>query len=50
MEFVEFQNVSKIYTMGNNKIHAADGVTFSIKEGEFCVIVGAERRGQDGRF
>lgn len=46
MEFVEFQNVSKIYTMGNNKIHAADGVTFSIKEGEFCVIVGPSGAGK----
>ena len=46
MEFVEFQNVSKIYTMGNNKIHAADGVTFSIKEGEFCVIVGPSGTGK----
>ena len=40
MEFVEFQNVRKIYTMGNNKIHAADGVTLSLKEGRFCVIGG----------
>ena len=46
MEFVEFQDVSKIYTMGNNKIHAADGVTFSIKEGEFCVIVGPSGAGK----
>ena len=46
MEFVEFQNVSKIYTMGNNKIHAADGVTISIKEGEFCVIVGPSGAGK----
>lgn len=46
MEFVEFQNVGKIYTMGNNKIHAADGVTFSIKEGEFCVIVGPSGAGK----
>ena len=46
MEFVEFQNVSKIYTMGNNKIHAVDGVTFSIKEGEFCVIVGPSGAGK----
>ena len=46
MEFVEFQNVSKIYTMGNNKIHAADGVTFSIKEGEYCVIVGPSGAGK----
>ncbi len=46
MEFVEFQNVSKIYTMGSNKIHAADGVTFSIREGEFCVIVGPSGAGK----
>ncbi len=46
MEFVEFQNVSKVYTMGTNKIRAADGVNFTIKEGEFCVIVGPSGAGK----
>lgn len=46
MSFVEFQDVSKIYTMGTNKIKAADGVSFSIEKGEFCVIVGPSGAGK----
>ena len=46
MRFVEFQDVSKVYTMGSNKIKAADGVSFSIDEGEFCVIVGPSGAGK----
>ena len=30
MAFVEFENVTKIYQMGENRIAAADGVTFSV--------------------
>ena len=32
--------------MGNNVIKAANGVTFSIEEGEFCVIVGPSGAGK----
>ena len=37
MSFVEFHDVSKVYTMGTNKIYAANGVDFTIEKGEFCV-------------
>ena len=46
MSFVEFQDVSKVYTMGDNKIYAANGVSFSIEKGEFCVIVGPSGAGK----
>ena len=46
MEFVEFKNVSKVYTMGDNQIRAADGVSFTIRQGEFCVIVGPSGAGK----
>ena len=46
MEFVEFRNVTKIYTMGTNEIRAADGVSFTIRKGEFCVIVGPSGAGK----
>lgn len=46
MSFVEFRNVSRFFTMGNNVIKAANGVTFSIEEGEFCVIVGPSGAGK----
>ena len=46
MSFVEFRDVSKIYTMGSTKIKAADGVSFTIEKGEFCVIVGPSGAGK----
>ena len=46
MSFVEFHEVSKIYTMGENKIYAANKVSFTIEKGEFCVIVGPSGAGK----
>ena len=46
MSFVEFHDVSKVYTMGTNKIYAANGVDFTIEKGEFCVIVGPSGAGK----
>ena len=46
MSFVEFRDVNKVYTMGTTQIRAADGVTFSIEKGEFCVIVGPSGAGK----
>lgn len=46
MALVEFDNVSKYYKMGDNVIKANDKVTFSINEGEFCVIVGPSGAGK----
>ena len=46
MSFVEFHEVSKISTMGENKIYAANKVSFTIEKGEFCVIVGPSGAGK----
>ena len=46
MSFVEFKDVCKFYTMGENVIKAADHVNFTIEEGEFCVIVGPSGAGK----
>ncbi len=46
MSFVEFKNVNKVYTMGSTQIRAADGVSFTIEKGEFCVIVGPSGAGK----
>ncbi len=46
MAYVELKDVRKTYKMGNNEIHAADGVTLSIEKGEFCVIVGPSGAGK----
>ena len=45
-EFVSFQNVCKYYKMGEQKITAANNVSFEIKKGEFCVIVGPSGAGK----
>ncbi len=45
-EFVKFENVFKRYKMGEVVITAADGVTFSIDEGEFAVVVGLSGAGK----
>ncbi|OAB47860.1 ABC transporter ATP-binding protein [Paenibacillus antarcticus] len=44
--YVEFENVSKFYHIGEQKIAATDNVSFSIEEGEFCVIVGPSGAGK----
>ncbi len=44
--YVEFQNVSKTYTMGEVKIDALKDVSFGINKGEICVIVGPSGAGK----
>lgn len=46
MSFVEFQNVSKTYHMGEVDINALKGASFTIEKGEFVVIVGASGAGK----
>ena len=45
-QFVEFQNVSKVYTMGEVKINALHEASFTIDKGEICVIVGPSGAGK----
>jgi putative ABC transport system ATP-binding protein len=46
MAFVEFLDVKKYYQVGEQKIYASNGVTFSIEKGEFVVIVGPSGAGK----
>ena len=46
MSFIEFKDVSKIYTMGEVEIKALDRVSFSIDKGEFAVVLGASGAGK----
>lgn len=46
MSYVELKNVSKIYTMGENKIVANNDISFDIDERDFNVIVGASGAGK----
>lgn len=45
-DFVKFDSVCKYYTMGEQKIAAADHISFTIKKGEFAVIVGPSGAGK----
>ena len=45
-EFIEFDKVGKTYTVGEIKIHALVDASFSVKQGEICVIVGASGAGK----
>ena len=40
------QDVRKTYTMGAEKIHALDGVSFEIRRGEFLSIMGPSGSGK----
>ena len=44
--FILFDNVIKIYRMGEVEIRAVDGADFSIEKGEFTVIVGPSGAGK----
>lgn len=44
--FVELTDVTKVYKMGEVEIRAVDGISFSIKKGEFVIIVGPSGAGK----
>ena len=45
-EFVQLENITKVYKMGEVEIRAVDGIDFAIKKGEFVVIVGPSGAGK----
>ena len=45
-EFVKLKDITKFYHMGEVEIRAADNINFSIKKGEFVVIVGPSGAGK----
>lgn len=45
-EFVKLKDITKIYHMGEVEIRAVDNINFSIKKGEFVVIVGPSGAGK----
>ena len=46
MSYVEMIDNVKTYTIGTNKIHAKNKITFSIEKGEFAIIVGPSGAGK----
>lgn len=43
---IRFENVYKIYHMGDSEVHAADGISMHISKGEFVAIVGQSGSGK----
>ncbi len=43
---IELRDIYKIYQMGDTEVHAADGVSLCIQEGEFVAIVGQSGSGK----
>ena len=43
---IEVKDLYKIYKVGDNRVHALDGVSFRIYKGEFVAIVGASGSGK----
>ena len=43
---IELRNVFKIYPMGDEQVHALDGINLTIDQGEFVAIVGSSGSGK----
>ena len=46
MEILRVENLSKIYGKGENQVHALNGVSFSVKKGEFVSVIGSSGSGK----
>ncbi len=46
MEILRVENLQKTYGRGENRIHAVDGISFSVEKGEFVAIVGSSGSGK----
>ena len=46
MSVISVKDLYKIYRVGNSKVRALDGVSFTIEKGEFCAIVGTSGSGK----
>ncbi len=43
---IQVRNLYKIYRVGETRVHALDGVDFTVYKGEFCAIVGPSGSGK----
>jgi putative ABC transport system ATP-binding protein len=46
MALIEARDLTKLYRMGEETVHALDGVSFSIPERDYCAIVGPSGSGK----
>ena len=43
---IEFKDIYKIYEMGDQEVHAVDGISFTVDKGEFAAIIGTSGSGK----
>ena len=46
MEFLQIQNLCKVYGRGENQITALDHISLTIEKGEFTAIIGSSGSGK----
>ncbi len=46
MEILKVENLSKVYGSGEGEVRALDGVSFSVKKGQFLAIIGPSGSGK----
>lgn len=46
MELLRVENLTKVYGKGENEVRALDGVSFTVKKGEFIAIIGPSGSGK----
>ena len=46
IEILRVDNLKKVYGKGENAVHALDGVSFSVEQGEFVAIIGPSGSGK----
>ena len=43
---IEFKDIYKIYKLGDEEVHAVDGISFRVEKGEFLAIIGQSGSGK----